>query len=179
MGSFAADSSNAVDPVLLAALNEWLQRLIITTTTAETALRDFGAATTEQGAQIDMKFTQLEKFMHELLWIRNMRQLCDTLTLTDYADAIIAREIYTEFGNGAEVEADIAKTKSRAFDLEQFMRNALLSINKNLADLKRNAAPEKQEPTSVFRGGRQQPTHQERASPAPVPDPTPRPSDVE
>lgn len=154
MRSFAENSANAVDDKLLASLNEWLSRLIVTTTTVETALRDFGAATTEQGAQIDMKFAQLEKFLHELIWIRNMRQLFDTLGLSEYADAVIAREIYTEFGNGSEVEADIAKSKSKAFELEQFMRQALSSINKNLADLRLSTAPPKPEPYSPFRGPR-------------------------
>lgn len=151
MGSFAQNSGNAVDTKLLTAVNEWLRRVVVTHTTAETSLRDFGHAMTEHGVPIDANLPRLEKFVQELIWIRNMRELIETLTLADYTDAIVAREIDKEFGSAHEVEGEIAKTKSRKLDLENFLVGALTSMSKSIADLRASQAMQKPAAPSPFR----------------------------
>jgi hypothetical protein len=173
MEEYAKDSKSAVQAPLLEKLNTWFVSLLEETTTAETAIRDFTFAMSEKGAPIDMQLEEFERVVHQLIWMRQLRGLLQTLELGEYVDVILSREIYTEFGRGAEIEAEINKAKQKRGDAESFVKDALSRI----IDVLSNLSHKPQLPTksgSVFHPG----PVRSRIIPAPAPAPKQEPPAV-
>lgn len=166
METFATDQAQIIDKELLGQLNTWLERLIVLHTTAETAIRDFGAAITERGAKIDMRAPELEKLVHQAIWMEHKRDLLRLFKLDPYIDAIMAREIATEFGSALEVEREIAQSKQREREASETVVDSLDVIVKYLAAIKNSGTTAKQQAPSVFTKLR--PGHPVPTSRAPV-----------
>jgi len=150
MEEYAKNPKSAINTELMETLNKWFVSLTEATTTAETVIRDFTFAMSEKGAPIDMQLEEFERVVHQLVWMRQLRELLNVLDLGDYVDVILSREIYTEFGRGAEIEAEINKAKKKRGDAENFVQDALNRIVNVLSNMAPRPAPAVQ-PASVFR----------------------------
>ena len=171
METFATDQAQIIDKDTLGDLNAWLERLVVLHTTAETALRDFGAAITERGAKIDMRAPELEKLVHQVIWMNHKRSLLQLFKLDPYIDAIMAREIATEFGSALEIEREISQAKQRDKETSESVIESLDTIIKQLASIKNSNIQAKQQSPSVFtklRPGHPVPTAAARPEPQPA-----------
>ena len=179
METFVTDQAQIVDKDMLSRLNTWLERLIVLHTTAETAVRDFGSAITERGAKIDIRITELEKLVHQAIWMDHKRSLLQLFKLEPYIDAIMAREIATEFGNALEIEREVAQSKQRDKETSEGVLDALDTIVKQLATIKNSSTQSKPQAHSVFtklRPGHPVPTAAARTEPQRTEAPQPGPS---
>lgn len=174
MEEYAKDSKSAIDVELMETLNKWFVSLTEATTTTETVIRDFTFAMSEKGAPITMHLEEFERVVHQLVHMKQLRKLLIALDLEDYVDVILSREIYTQFGRGAEIEAEIGKARQKRGDAESFVKSALEQIINALGNMARKPQTQVVQP-SVFKPGPVRSRTSAAAAPAPAQAPAPVP----